>query len=140
MQVRLIFVSLCFIAHHAYAGMNGECLIQTGPCSARIEQSGVKVDLDISPKPVSPMKELVFSVSLSDGNGPVTDATVLVDLTMPGMTMGINRPALVHSGDGKYVGKGVLPECMHGGRVWRAEVRIAQGEKTSSAAFTFEVQ
>lgn len=136
-----IVLSFCFIALSAFAGMNiqTDCLINSGPCIGETGYEGTKVIFDITPKPVSTMKELVFHVTLTDKEGPVTDASVSVDLTMPGMFMGTNRPELTHSGDGTYEGKGVIPACPHGGRTWRAEVTITRQEKTSSVNFTFGV-
>jgi hypothetical protein len=116
-----------------------DCLINAGPCTGGIRYQGTKVIFDITPKPVSTMKELVFHVTLTDKEVPVTDALVSVDLTMPGMFMGTNRPELVHSGNGVYEGKGVIPVCPHGGKIWRAEVRITRPGKTSSVSFTFGV-
>ena len=123
-------------------GMNiqTDCLINSGPCVREIEHDGIKVVFDIAPKPVSPMKELVFKVILSDRKGPVTDASVLVDLTMPGMFMGTNRSGLIHTEGGKYEGRGIIQACPHGGRTWMAEVRITRQEKTESVSFTFGVE
>ena len=137
-----IILSCCIIVQLVYAGMNIEkhCLINSGPCIKEIDHDGIKVVFDIHPKPVSPMKELVFNVTLTDKGNPVTDASVIVDLTMPGMFMGINRPALMHTGSGKYEGRGVIQACPHGGKIWNAEVRIMRQEETATANFIFEVE
>lgn len=126
----------------AYAGINmqKDCLINTGACIKDIEREGIKVLFDIHPKPVSPMRELIYTVTLADKGRPVTDASVTVDLTMPGMFMGINRPVLAHTVNGTYEGKGVIQPCPHGGKTWMAEVRIMQLNRTVSAGFTFEVK
>lgn len=135
-------MSCCFVVHSAYAGMNvqRDCKISAGPCFKEIEHDGIRVIFDINPKPVSPMKDLVFNVTLTDGKGPVTDASVIVDLTMPGMFMGTNRPVLVHREKGKYEGRGVIQTCPHGGKTWRAEVSITRQGKTASVDFTFGVE
>jgi len=139
-----VYLSLtyCFIIHSAYAGMNiqKDCLISAGPCIKEIEHDGLRVIFDINPKPVSPMKDLVFQVTLTDKAGPVTDAAVIVDLTMPGMFMGTNRPVLVHKENGTYEGKGVIQTCPHGGKTWRAEVSITRQGKTASVNFAFGVE
>lgn len=116
------------------------CLISAGPCVREIAHDGLTVVFAIDPKPVSAMKDLAFTVNLSDGKGPVTDASVVVDLTMPGMFMGVNRPGLVHTGHGKYEGNGVIQACPHGGRIWMADVRITCQGKTASVRFTFGVE
>jgi hypothetical protein len=135
-------LSTCFIAHPVYAGMNvtADCMIKSGACVREIEQEKIKVTFDINPKPVSPMKELIFSVTLAEKGSPVTDASVIVELTMPGMYMGINSPALVHTADGRYEGKGVIQACPHGGKIWMAEVKLTRHNKTVSVSFIFEVE
>lgn len=131
-----------FIVHSACAGMNvqRDCEISAGPCIKETGHDGLRVVFDIKPKPVSPMKDLVFSVTLSDKAGPVTDASVIVDLTMPGMYMGTNRPELIHKENGKYEGRGVIQACPHGGKTWKAEVGITRQGKTASVDFTFGVE
>lgn len=138
----VLAVSFCFAAPNAYTGTNNQtdCPINSGPCVRAIEHEGVRVVFDINPKPVSPMKELVFTVTLTDSKGPVADASVSVDLTMPGMFMGINRPDLTHTGGGEYEGRGVIQACPHGGKIWRAEVMITRQGRTASESFTFGVK
>lgn len=117
-----------------------DCLINEGPCSREIEEEGMTVVFDIQPKPVSPMKDLVFMVTLKEEGVPVEDVSVAVDLTMPGMFMGINRPVLVHTVNGIYKGKGIIQACPHGGKIWMAEVKITRQGKTASVDFTFRVE
>ncbi len=105
-----------------------------------VDKKDIDVVFDIKPKPVSPMKELVFSVTVTEKGSPVTDASVIVDLTMPGMYMGTNRPALIHTANGKYEGRGIIQACPHGGKTWRAEVKITRHNRTYSESFTFEVE
>lgn len=126
----------------ASAGMTSktDCLINEGPCSREIEEEGMTVVFDIQPKPVSPMKDLVFMVTLKEEGVPVEDVSVAVDLTMPGMFMGINRPVLVHTVNGIYKGKGIIQACPHGGKIWMAEVKITRQGKTASVDFTFRVE
>lgn len=140
--LRLIILSLWFAAERTYAGMDlqEDCMINSGPCIREIKNDGIKVILDMYPKPLSAMKDIVFHVTLTDKGGPVTDASVMVDLTMPGMFMGTNRPVLTHTGRGEYEGRGVIQACPHGGKTWRAEVRITRQDKTASVSFIFGVE
>jgi len=117
-----------------------DCSINTGHCIKEIETDSVTVVFDILPKPVSTMQELMYRVILTENGLPVTDASVAVDLTMPGMFMGINRPLLSHTVDGIYEGKGIIQICPHGGKTWRAEVKVTRKERTASVSFTFEVE
>ena len=102
--------------------------------------SGWQIRFDVNPKPVKAMSDLVFAVTVKDGNTPVTDAKVNLDLTMPGMFMGVNRPVLKHVKDGRYEGTGILPACPHGRKQWKAEVLAARNGKTAAADYLFEVK
>lgn len=136
-----IFVEKERRERQSHSGMDKEtaCLINSGPCISTIEHEGMDVTFEINPKPVVPMKGLIFNVTLKDREGPVTDASVTVDLTMPGMFMGINRAALIHTGDGNYEGQGIIQTCPHGGRTWRADIWITRQDKTASVGFIFGV-
>jgi len=125
---------------HAASGTKTDCDINTGPCAKTIELDNLKVILDINPKPVNPMADLLFNVTLKEGEKPVTDAAVSIDLTMPGMFMGINRPALKHVKDGSYEGKGVIPVCPHGGKRWKADVTVERNGKAATVSYIFEVK
>jgi hypothetical protein len=91
------------------------------------------VFLDISPKPVRPMKELVFTVEARgrEGNG-----RPWIDLGMEGMRMPPNRVDLVKDPDGRYRGKGILVRCRSGMRTWTATVALPGDGKT---VFSFDV-
>ncbi|RMG70689.1 MAG: hypothetical protein D6710_06950 [Nitrospirae bacterium] len=94
------------------------CRINQQECQSDFR--GGVVYLDINPKPVLPMKELLFRVRLS---GVDYDASTLeVYLTMPGMTMGENRVTLRRVGRDTYEGKGVFVRCPSGKTLWQAEV------------------
>ncbi len=108
-----------------------DCLIDQGPCTSTV--AGRQVVFDISPKPVRFMKELAFTVTV---DGRKTAPTVLLDLTMPGMYMGINQVILKRTADGPYSGKGIIPRCPSGKKLWRAEVSLPGGGK---ASYTFNV-
>ncbi|RJQ15309.1 MAG: hypothetical protein C4560_10705 [Nitrospiraceae bacterium] len=95
---------------------------------------------DINPKPVRTMTDLVFRVVLKEKDRAVPDAGIILDLTMPGMFMGINRPKMQHVKDGIYEGTGVIPACPHGGKTWKADVTIKRDGETATVSYTFEVQ
>jgi len=101
------------------AGEKINCDIHHGPCSQVIEN--ITVVLDIQPKPVKAMQDLLFRVSLtgvSPGKPPH------IDLGMPGMKMGPNRVSLKPAGDGAYEGTGVIVRCPSGRRTWYARVAV----------------
>jgi hypothetical protein len=79
------------------------------------------VSLEITPRPVKAMQDLVFTVSIS-GNLP--SKAPYIDLGMPGMKMGPNRVLLKRTDQGFYEGKGVIVRCSSGRRTWFAKITI----------------
>jgi hypothetical protein len=77
--------------------------------------------LEITPRPVKAMQDLVFTVSIS-GNPP--SKAPYIDLGMPGMKMGPNRVLLKRTDQGFYKGKGVIVRCPSGRRTWFADITI----------------
>ncbi|MBI4848541.1 MAG: FixH family protein [Nitrospirae bacterium] len=124
----------------AASGIKTDCAINAGPCLKKTGTDNVQIEFDITPKPVNMMSELVFAVVVKQGEQPVTDADITVDLTMPGMFMGINRTVLEHIKAGRYEGEGFLPACPHGGKLWKAAVAVNRQGKVSTVSYLFEVQ
>ena len=114
------------------------CDIQHGPCTS--EAQGMTITFDIRPKPVKTMSELRFMVTIKKSKIPVTDASVALDLSMPGMYMGKNRPVLKHLGLGTYQGTGIITRCASGQRTWQAKITLGRGDPATIALFQFEVQ
>ncbi|MBI3592011.1 MAG: hypothetical protein HY099_00740 [Nitrospirae bacterium] len=133
MKAIVISLLLLFI----YAGIGSavtadmpDCAVDERPCTKKI--GAVEIVFDIKPKPVKAMRELSFAVTLK---GTVTNRLIL-DLGMPGMYMGKNEVVLEKTADGIYTGKGVIPRCPSGKRLWRAKI-INHGK--TIAEFLFNV-
>ena len=107
-----------------------------GPCSKKI--GNAEVILDIYPKPVSAMRELMVYASLK---GAGIYEKLKVEFDMPGMYMGRNEVILVRTKDGRYAGKGIIPRCPSGKKLWRATVEIPEQKspKTKKIEFLFNV-
>ena len=116
-----------------------DCAINAGPCAKEIGTEKIQVVFDIISKPVTSMKRLLFSVDLMEPDEPVTDADLTVVLTMPGMFMGVNRLALKQMENGRYEGKGIIPICPSGKKIWMADIGIKSKDKISSVSYRFEV-
>jgi len=101
---------------------------------------GMQVVLDITPRPVTAMKDLEFVVTLNVGGKPVSGATLLLDLSMPGMFMGNNQPKLTEEQGGRYRGRGVIPRCPTGLKIWKALVAIARDGQVEKVVYQFEVR
>lgn len=107
------------------------CDIQSGPCNRRLNDAEIR--LDIQPRPVTAMEDLLFRVSLSGQAG--TEAPY-IDLGMPGMKMGPNRVRLKQTAADVFEGRGVIVRCPSGKTVWEALVTIpGQGQ----VSFIFNV-
>ncbi len=135
---KLLLVSFLMLLGAFSAHAEVDCPINSGPCVKQIPHDKVQVVFDINPKPVKFMEELTFRITLTHDSKPISDAKITVDLTMPGMFMGKNSPVIKHVKDGVYEGKGVIPRCPSGKKVWRAAVSIDRGGKMASVDFTFE--
>lgn len=102
----------------ASAAKSQEELIQSAPAGK--EEKGLIVE--IGPKPIQTMKLLFFRVNL---NGRQVPEKIIIDLSMPGMVMGINRFNLKRVGDSDmYEGKTIIPFCPTGKKLWLAKVII----------------
>lgn len=120
------------------AGGQADCDIQFGPC-VRMAGPGTEITLDITPRPVKAMAELLFTVTVRRNGKPLSGADVTLDLTMPGMVMGENKPRLLPAGGGRYEGKGVVVRCPSGRKIWKAQVTVPVKQGAETASFIFEV-
>jgi hypothetical protein len=80
------------------------------------------------------MKPLYFQIDLQNYGEP---QTVIVDLSMPGMIMGINQVAMKRKRPGLYKGVGIIPICPTGKKLWQASVII---DNQVAGDFFFDVQ
>ena len=93
------------------------------------------VTLNIEPKPVKQMKELTFSLTVTPCDK--LPASLLLDLSMPGMMMGKNQVTLVKKSGCLYEGKGIIVRCMSGRTLWQVTVLA---DELNNPAFTFNVR
>jgi hypothetical protein len=113
-----------------------DCNIHEGQCVK--QKDNFEISFDINPKPVKSMADIVFSALIKEGGSFVHDASVIIDLTMPGMYMGENKIVLKHIRDGFYEGKGLIVRCPSGQRLWKAEVIIKKNGQSRSVSYLFE--
>jgi hypothetical protein len=130
----ILIVSLGLSLSCPFAGAEDapDCDPDKGSCRKRI--GAKEIILDITPKPVKAMEELEFHLVVSPD--PSLTAGLTLDLSMPGMYMGKNQVLLRRSPDGTYTGKGVIPRCPSGRKLWRATLDIP---KEGKVGFTFNV-
>jgi hypothetical protein len=107
------------------------CDAHKGLCS---QSSGdLTVSLEITPRPVTAMQDLVFKVTI-EGATPPKDPHI--DLGMPAMKMGPNQVALKPTGPGIYEGTGVIVRCPSGKRTWFANIVVPE---SGEVKFIFDV-
>lgn len=110
-----------------------DCDIQKAACIKKIR--GSLVELQITPKPVKSMRKVTFAISLTHCVLKDVDELVL-DLTMPGMCMGVNKVVLKKNHKCMFVGQGIIPTCLTPLKQWKAEVEIPTLGKVD---YTFEI-
>jgi hypothetical protein len=67
------------------------------------------------------MKELLFSVTVKSTK---IKAPLLLVLSMPGMYMGRNEVVLKQGPDGTFTGRGIIPRCPAGKKLWQADIEF----------------
>ena len=107
------------------------CDAHKGVCSQSLADR--TVSLEIEPRPVKAMQDLVFKVSVS---GNPLSKSPYIDLGMPAMKMGPNRVLLKPAGQGYYEGRGVIVRCKSGRKTWFADVIIPEA---GAVKFVFDV-
>jgi hypothetical protein len=142
--VLFMFVPLMFLyinVPHANASdsqiTETDCVMSAGPCIKTV--NGLTVAVDITPRPLKAMHTSVFRTTISIKNRPVTDASVSINLSMPGMFMGQNIIRLTHLNQGVYEGTGVIIRCPSGKKIWQASVAISRPGRESVVNYIFEV-
>ena len=107
------------------------CDAHQGACAQAL--GDITVSLEITPRPVKAMQDLVFKVSIS---GSPPSKSPYIDLGMPGMKMGPNRVQLKLTDQGFYEGQGVIVRCPSGRRTWFANINIPE---SGEVKFIFDV-
>jgi hypothetical protein len=110
--------------------MNKDCDLHKTSCSVEVPNFG-KITFDITPKDIPLMKELTFKVTSS-----VDVDEFDMNIFATNMNMGYHQFKLKKIADKTYEAKGILPTCVVGGMIWRAEV--INGRK--GAVFIFKTK
>lgn len=146
LMVLMLLMEILLLGHSLAAEDAPDCNLERGSCITKIGDK--EITFDVSPKPVKAMEELAFRLVIKrnppspplrkggqEGMKELPEK-ITVDLSMPGMYMGKNQVLLKKGPDGTYSGKGIIPKCRSGRRLWRATVDIP---KTGKVDFTFNV-
>jgi hypothetical protein len=141
-QFQLIFFALATVLLGTLVLLSGRMPVPFFSDSRQalsVEENAVsipndRVRLTVTPQPVRAMKPLLFHVNLQNYGEP---QSVMVDLSMPNMYMGINQVTLKKSSPGVYEGMGIIPICPTGLKQWQASVII---DNQVAGNFFFDVR
>lgn len=109
------------------------CELHSGTCTQQLQ--GTDVRLEVKPRPVKAMTDLLFRVSLT-GKFANPKKAPFIDLSMPGMNMGPNQVLLKPAGLSVYEGTGVIVRCPSGRKIWQATVTLPD---VGAVRFVFDV-
>jgi len=125
MTILIVFLAYLFFIRDSVKINPGErllnCDIQNQACTQKILDRDIT--LDIQPRPVKTMDNLLFSVTVG---GPPLSKKPHIDLSMPGMTMGLNWVFLKIRSPGIYEGTGIIVKCPTGQTIWQATVTLPE--------------
>lgn len=111
------------------------CDLQRGPCRAAFPGGG-SLEFSIAPRPIPPVSPLALEVRVA---GRPADK-VEIDFAGVDMNMGLNRPQLSPSGEGRFIGRASLPVCVTGAMDWRATVLVDSGRERIAVPFRFSTR
>jgi hypothetical protein len=138
----LIFVVLVLIAYkvkdsssHHYSSMatiDTSCDLQQGKCTTALA-NGASVSLLLTPHTIRVLHPLLLKV-ITDG---INVSTVNIDFRGVGMDMGYNSVTLSKEKKDTFVGKTLLPACIHAEMNWEARVLLSTDQGIMMVPFQF---
>lgn len=114
------------------APLDPECDLRAGPCISELPGGG-SVSLSITPDSIPLIKPLTLQVELKG----IESQGAEIDFQGLDMNMGFNRPKLMAEGEGRFVGKGILPVCVRETMEWEAKVLVRTERGLIAAPFRF---
>lgn len=112
---------------------NTNCDLHNSSCEIKI-QDGTIFELEILPKTIPLMEEIIFSIKSNNHN--LKDLKLNIYAT--NMYMGELTLSIKNLGNGNYEAIGTLPTCPIGDMLWYAEIRVEKIDKTIGARFHFK--
>ena len=117
----VLFSAMALLSGRITAPVVADLRPAVSPEGNLISSLNERVRFAITPQPVRAMKLLLFKVTLQDYGEP---QSIIVDLSMPNMIMGINQVTMKKSSSGVYEGQGIIPICPTGKKLWQARIII----------------
>lgn len=110
-----------------------DCDLNQERCTVALPD-GNSLSIDISPRPIPPLKPLDIQVRLQG----VAAKGVQLEFTGVKMDMGFNRSTLKAIAPDHFVGQGNLPVCMTGRMRWQATIFVETARGTLAIPFQFD--
>lgn len=110
-------------------GKSVDCLLSESPCQV----SGYT--LEFKDRPIRPLTPIPVELQTAD-----EISSVVLDLEMIDMDMGVNRFRLSQKAGGTWKGNIMIPVCATGSRDWVANMLIQSEQGTGKVVFSFVVQ
>lgn len=117
----------------ATAPLNPDCLINEGPCSAKLEKYG-DVTLNIEPRPLIATTPMQVSIQTRG----MEAREVEINFRGESMNMGLNQFRLLDQGNGKFIAQAILPVCVRSSMFWIADVMVRTPQGTVVFPFRLE--
>ena len=108
------------------------CDLHRQACAVQLPGGG-RVELAAGVQPIPMLKPFPVIVTVSG----VDPAKVEVDFAGVDMNMGLNRPQLQASGNGRFVAEASLPVCVSGQMDWQATVLLDTGSERIAIPYRF---
>lgn len=113
------------------------CNLNQQSCIAGLDNKKIELSLQ---RPVRYLTKFQAAARVSGFENPGINK-VIIDFTMPGMDMGINRFALQEtSTPNQWQGTAILPVCITGRMDWQVKVFVATNETDYTATYKLTVE
>ena len=109
------------------------CDLHVNACTTILED-GNAVTFSIEPKTIPLMKPLTFRVQTFG----IDDETLALSIYATNMNMGLHTFTMKKISNNLYEAEGILPTCIVGNMIWRAEIVIDRPTQSIGAAYLFQ--
>lgn len=122
-----------FENENLYYEMSNNCDLRKTSCKVDIDEN-TTLELDIKPREIPLMKNLTFSLKTKNINAQNLNMKIYAT----NMDMGVFPFKFSQQANNNYKANGILPTCIIGGMIWKAEIKIQQKTKNQIAVFSFK--
>ena len=111
------------------------CDLHLSACTTTLTD-GNFITFSIEPKEIPLMKPLLFRAQTFG----IEDEELSLSIYATNMNMGLHKFTMKKVSKGLYEAQGILPTCIVGNMIWRAEVVLNRPTQSIGAAYTFQTE